>query len=170
MKKAYRNRFNYGSKFIDNNGVCVYCGNRANTLDHFVPLAVLYMMGEIGGGERVTLECCSECNKIAGSHVFKTVAEKRAYIHGNLKERYHVLLKTPEWSEDELDEMGYNLRHYITENLQCQEWIRDRLKWRNNENTAAVEIARVRSKLGAAGRNIVPQNARTKQLGKDSKE
>jgi hypothetical protein len=168
MGKSYRNRYHYGSKFIDNNGICVYCGCRANTLDHFVPLAVLYMMGDIGGGERVTLESCSECNTIAGSHVFKTVGEKRDYIHKNLEEKYHVLLKAPNWTKQELSRMGYNMRTYIESHLVYRDWIDERLTWQNVENPASAEIAKVRSKLGVHGKNTARYRAQTNQPEKDS--
>jgi hypothetical protein len=170
MKNTYRNRYDFGSRFIDNNGICVYCGSRATTLDHFVPLSVLYMLGDIGGAPRVTLECCSECNTIAGSHVFRTIGAKREYIHRNLEEKYHVLLDTPEWDDDEMSQMGYNMQVYIKSHLQFRDWIKERVQWQNKGNPAAAEIARIRSKLGASGRSTVRRAARMRKMLRDSKE
>jgi hypothetical protein len=161
MKQAYRNRFDYGSKFIDNDGICVYCGQRATSLDHFVPLSVLYMANDLGGinAERVTLECCHECNGIAGSHVFKTVAQKRVYIQENLREKYSTLLETPQWSGEELEELGYNLRQFVVSSMQSRDWIERRLQWRNSMNPAYARTAKVRSKLDAHGNGFARPSA-----------
>jgi hypothetical protein len=159
--KWYRRRFDYGNAFIDNDGLCVYCGQKASTLDHFVPLSVIYMLSDIRGvpREKITLECCSECNGIAGSNVFKSVAHKRSYIFAALREKYQRLLDTPEWSENELDELGYALRTFVAAGLQRREWIAERLKWSNKRNPAAAKVAAVRSKLIDRGASSAEKSA-----------
>lgn len=159
--KAYRNRFHYGSRFIDNDGLCVYCGVRATTLDHFVPLSVLYSVNDLGGinAERVTLEACRECNAIAGAKVFKTVAQKRMYIQARLREKNNTVLQTPQWKDEELSEMGYNMRTYIDASRQYRDWLEERLRWTNTKNPAVVEIAQVRSRLDVLGKSSALSNA-----------
>ena len=144
---------------IENDGTCVYCGQRANSLDHFVPYSVAIVLMEflpIGG--KYLLPACRECNSIAGDKVFYTVNEKRSYIQGRLKEKYSLIYDIPEWTESELEEMGYNLQTYIRSSLGSRQWIEDRIKWRNKDNPSYVKIATIRSHNLGHGRSFAQSN------------
>src|SRR4051812_16660893 len=95
-------------KFIDNGGICVYCGVRASTIDHFVPLSVvatLYSCLDVIQG-RVLVPACSDCNSIAGNNMFRTIAAKRRFIQSRLIEKNKRLLNSPRWEDEDVAELG----------------------------------------------------------------
>jgi hypothetical protein len=153
-KLAYK-RYHRFYKLVCRDKICVYCGIRSTTIDHFVPLSVVNMISDaidyIEG--KVLLPACGECNSIAAANVFRTVAAKRRFIHERLQKRYRRVLDMPVWTETELGEMDYGLRDFIQKGLRHREWIEARLKWRNTSNREAVKLAGIRSPLGANGRS-----------------
>ena len=78
---------------LDGNRVCVYCGSKTgNTWDHVYPVtsaAKLRDLGiEIDPKLKLMVRACSQCNSTAGCRLFKSFAEKRAYIRDILERRY----------------------------------------------------------------------------------
>ena len=136
--------------------VCVYCGCRSTTIDHFVPLSVIAMIadavsvGEVSG--RVLLPSCGECNRLAGNGSFVTVAAKRRYIHQKLAKRYARVLIIPDWTDAEINELSYGLAHFVRQGLEMRRWIEERLGWQNNSHREPVKLAAVRSSLAVSGR------------------
>jgi hypothetical protein len=139
---------------IENDGICVYCGQRATTWDHFVPYSVAAALMEVVKVTgRYLLPACRECNQLAGSRVYRTVAQKRRYIQRRLIDRYYALYDLPSWSQDELSELGYNLRTYVEANKQSHEWIRERVQWTSKNNPSYARIAAIRSCNAVPGRS-----------------
>lgn len=159
--KDYRRRFDYGSKFIDNNGLCVYCGARATCLDHFVPLSVLYSLsGTMDTTKsRWKLEACHECNGIVGAKVFKTFYEKINYVHKMLEDKYYKFLEMPDWGEDELSELGYGLRGFVESGINNRKFIYERLKWKTRDNPAHAILAEIRFSSTGTGNDFVIRGA-----------
>ncbi len=124
---------------------CVYCGLRATTSDHFVPISVVGMLTECASIHtgRFLLPSCGECNALAGAKLFKTVAAKRRYIHDKLRRRHKHVLAVPAWSEAELEEMSWSLADYIRKGLEQRNVLLQRLAWRNTSNSSFVQIARI---------------------------
>lgn len=60
-----------------------------------------------------TVPACTECNSTAGANVFATIAEKRAAIHDRYRRKYAKLLASQFWTEQELSELGYELRSRV---------------------------------------------------------
>jgi len=50
----------------------------------------------------------------------------------------------PEWSEEELAELGYELRIKITQDQEKKRWLLDRLAWRNHFRRKTVSTTPVR--------------------------
>lgn len=139
---------------------CVYCGLRATTSDHFVPLSVVQMLAackeNVGG--KFLLPSCGECNVIAADRVFPTVAAKRRFIHERLRKKYRSVLAMPNWSDEEREELGWALQTSVNAGMAQKNVLIQRLAWRNTSNSSFVDIARIRSTLLAGGRNGVPSN------------
>jgi 5-methylcytosine-specific restriction endonuclease McrA len=146
-------RYNKLYRLVADDDICVYCGVPADTLDHFVPLSILPMVGEVYGriGRQFLVPACKECNCTAGSKVFKTVGAKRRYIQSRLRAKNRSLLSTPYWSEAEVAALGYNLAIKISQSAIHKTWIEARLRWRNTSNKDAVSIARIRSGFRVTG-------------------
>lgn len=114
-------------------------------MDHFVPVSVAFVLQDLTDFTgRFLLPACQECNNLAGSTVFGTVAAKRTYIQTRLKDRYHSIYYMPNWSEEELDEMGRGLDGYIRTSQLYREWIHRRINWRNKDNPAYARIVGIR--------------------------
>ena len=138
------NRFHSCYPLIDNGGICVYCGVRADTLDHFVPTsitkALMSCTSIVPMGGMVKVPACRECNSIAGAILFKTIAAKRRHIQEHLRCKYSSYLETPDWSEEELDDLGRSLRERVEAGLKVRRWVTERLAWRNTSNAAHANL------------------------------
>lgn len=130
---------------IPNEGVCVYCGERATEEDHFVPVSVASAMTGIMWvtSGRVLVPSCTSCNRIAGNKPFKSIGAKRRYIQAQLRRKYRKLLDTPAWLPSELAELDYSLRSAVQAKQLERIVIQRRLEWRNKYNPNAAQIASV---------------------------
>jgi hypothetical protein len=61
----------------------------------------------------VIVDCRHECNNLAGAAPHKTVDDRRAYLKRKLRSRYKKLLNAAVWSEEELAELGPNIRRQV---------------------------------------------------------
>lgn len=140
---------------------CIYCGLRATTKDHFVPISVVAMLAAANAPVtgKFLLPCCGECNSIASNSVFRTVAAKRRYIHDRLRRKYAAVLGMPEWSERERDELGWTLRSHIEAGMAQKSVLEQRLAWRNTSVSCHVDIAKIRFGLLARGQSFARENA-----------
>lgn len=114
--------------------LCVYCGEPANGRDHVIPRAFQQRIEDFGWAKRrkLIVPACGECNSTAGSKVFLTLREKRRYIHDRYRERYRKLLEAPNWTQEEIDELGPTLRTTVVRSQHAKDLIRARLAWRRS--------------------------------------
>ena len=117
--------------------VCYYCGVLADTVDHVVPRHLLERAGAAGislaAVYRVRLwevPACRECNCLIGGAIFKTIKERVAYVKMRIRKRYSRLLRMPQWTEEELEEVGPGMRGFVANAQARRQYIRDRLAWR----------------------------------------
>ena len=153
----YRKDLNFGYDFIDNDGICVYCGEQATTEDHIMPLYVAYMTGDIGiiTKSKVLLPACQECNALAGTKIFNKFTERKKYIQLRIKQRNKKLLSTKGWTIDELSQLGNTLRQFIENSIHLQSNVKKRIQWQNRDNPAYALIAKLDLKLVKIGKNSV---------------
>ncbi len=154
-------RFHRTYRFIENERICVYCGARATTIDHFAPLSVVSILSDIATRKdgRYLLPACGECNSTASNRMFRTVAAKRRYISDRYREKYRRVLAAPVWEQREIDEIGYELRSVIEKNERLRAYISARIQWRNTSNRSCVELAQIRFTSAAIGSASVLSNA-----------
>ncbi len=103
------------------NDPCVYCGEHSYEWEHVIPYSF--------GLPTCLVRACPECNRLAGSEIFPTIYAKQGFIKDKLLTRHQKLLRSPDWSEDELDEMGYGLRSYIQRGAYEKDRLLARLEW-----------------------------------------
>jgi hypothetical protein len=84
-----------------------------------------------------TLPCCGDCNFVSGSRIFWRITAKRRYIQDRLRERFKHLLGAPFWDDEELNELGPNLRQYVIAKDIHAERIRRRIRWPRDRSRAA---------------------------------
>lgn len=116
--------------------VCVYCGVLADSEDHVVPRHLLSRAGELGLDlSRVmrmrtwTHPACRECNSMLSGRLFATIAERRRAAHAGIRRKYASYLRVPDWTDDELDEMGPKAQREIVAAMAIRDWVRQRLRW-----------------------------------------
>jgi hypothetical protein len=118
---------------------CYYCGSPANTVDHVVPRSLLADLAALSDeavtavlvhpGRTMTVPACRECNCLLGSQYFSTLAARKAWLKERLRRRYRRVLQMPDWAEEELEELRYNLRVAIEASLARRDTVRQRLRW-----------------------------------------
>ena len=154
-------RFHRFYKVITRERVCVYCGVRATTTDHFVPISVVAILRD--AMDYITglalVPSCGECNSFASDSIFPTIAAKRRFIQNKIRRKYAGVLAMPHWQAHELAEVGYALQHHILSGMAQKEWVIQRLQWKNSMTSEPVLLAKLRSNLAVSGRNTVARHA-----------
>ena len=117
---------------------CYYCGLPGNTIDHVIPTSILNMLDR--GSDPITYEefikyrklkvpCCLECNNFLGSTYQKTIKERKIFLKKQLKRRYRKILKMPNWTQAEINELQPTLRSHVLAGLYERDLIRQRIAW-----------------------------------------
>lgn len=154
-------RFNKFYSFVKNNDICIYCGLVADTGDHFVPLFIIHIIAanieKIKG--RILIPACRECNSTAGAKAFSSIGAKRRYISERYKKKYLKLLNSPDWNEQELNELGYVLQTKIRGQMALKTVMKERLRWQNKQNRRAVKLVEIALLSGAFGNGSALRNA-----------
>ena len=110
---------------------CYYCGCPATTIDHIPPQSVrpdLISLG-ITKWDFIEVEACHECNCALGARALWTLPKRKEFMKDWIRRRYAKYLAMPEWSENELKELGYNLESSVTSGQIIARLTRQRLKW-----------------------------------------
>ena len=115
---------------------CYYCGQKADSIDHVIPQAMLRQLAALSD-EQITKSvlrkralkvwACRECNCLASDSIQDSLVERRQFVKKKLIKRYRKILALPKWSEDELGELGYVLRQHIELHAKIQEYIKARI-------------------------------------------
>lgn len=100
---------------------CIYCGETAECDDHFPPLSA--------GLRGFLLPACKECNALAGTDHPHNFSARAALVHAKIRNKYKRLVDTPNWSEDELKELGKNLKSSVKSWAGRREALLRRLAW-----------------------------------------
>lgn len=124
--------------------LCTYCGIVCDTIDHVVPQHLLKSaesseldLSGVMRMQRWEVPSCRECNSAIGGKIFKTLAERRKYAKDHIRKKYASYLRTPNWTEEELDELGPNMKREVIRATQ----VKGRLAWTNGVKTMEIEQA-----------------------------
>jgi len=109
---------------------CSYCGQDSDCRDHVIPL--VYFGGIRSRSFNSTrywlTPACWVCNTLAGSAVFFTIPDKAKYIKQRFLIKYRKILRTPEWTEQELKQVSYKLRVQIFNSLVAKRVALEKIK------------------------------------------
>lgn len=128
-RRLNHSRFHWKYERVWSSERCYYCGQLAGTVDHVPPLSVYSALPNRDEYQPKLVSCCSECNSLLGASPLLTLGRRRVYIRKALKHRYRKILSAPDWSEEELDELGPNLRSACWAMQQQKLILKARLKW-----------------------------------------
>lgn len=114
---------------------CVYCGEPADSDEHFPP--------QSHSDHGYILRACVECNTIATDKWPDLFDKRVAYVKAQLRKRNAKLLRTPEWTTDELSALGHGLRTEVLRCLPRLATIKQRLAWNAAAYIASVDHSSV---------------------------
>lgn len=127
--------------------ICAYCGIIADSIDHLVPRHLLSRaeesmldLSKIYRLQKWTLPACRECNSAIGGRIFPSIKERRKCAQDYIRKKYKRILEMPEWTEEELMEMGPIAQRDILMELEKKRVLKERLAFRGSVNYA-IEIS-----------------------------
>jgi hypothetical protein len=112
-------------------GVCVYCGETADSVDHLLP------RGFTGDADRLrvpVVPACRECNSLLGDVYMPDIFDRRDYVHNKLKNKYKKYQNVMHWGESDLKAFGRQMRSMIVKQMREGDRLRARLSWPNKNN------------------------------------
>ncbi len=118
---------------------CYYCGLPADAIDHTIPQGLLKIMELLDDDVSEALlkelpwltqvPSCGQCNSVLGSRIFPTMRERKEAVKSYLRKRYARILKTPLWTEEEIDDLGYNLKRMVQNRQNLKQVVAQRIRW-----------------------------------------
>lgn len=107
-------------------GVCVYCGMPAGTKDHLIPRP---WTGDARRSSVAVVPSCAECNSWIGASGEASIAGRRKIAHASLRKAKRQELAAPEWTSDDLAELGPALRQHVQAKQRARLATLARLAW-----------------------------------------
>ena len=108
---------------------CIYCGAPANVRDHVRPVShYLPSRNRVSWRRDLVVPCCRDCNASAGSQGGDSIQTKARYLLVRLRQRKAAILRTPDWDEADLAELGHNLGTYTRSALTEKKTVQERLR------------------------------------------
>ena len=115
---------------------CIYCGGPKECLDHVFPVSIASGLKLSAQGVKKVLfqglnviPCCNSCNLIAGDRHLTKILDKRHYIQKKLKQNYYKKLRTVNWDDDEIQELGKNMKEHVKKMINDRVNIENRILW-----------------------------------------
>jgi|CryBogDrversion2_4_1035264.scaffolds.fasta_scaffold54097_1 hypothetical protein len=84
---------------------CVYCGQHAQSDEHFPP--------DSWGRRGFLFPCCKECNNFASTKYPTNFVKRVAYVKEKIAKKHKKALDLPVWTQDDLDELEGNLKRSV---------------------------------------------------------
>ena len=113
-------------KLMYPHGICVYCGKRAGTRDHIMPVT---WTGKSHRKSVLTVPACGECNSIIGADFAPTITERRTLAHAGIRRKYKATLRTHDFTAEDLEEFEGALRIEVEGALVAKQFVLERLSW-----------------------------------------
>lgn len=104
---------------------CFYCYDVAQCRDHILP--VFYRKGKRRYGGQETVKCCNECNSFLSNNKFNNIWDRIDFLIIKYKKKYGLTKGEIYWSEEDLEELGHNLRSHIQQKQSKKERAKEKL-------------------------------------------
>lgn len=101
--------------------LCACCGEYASVPDHRPPRK--WRLG------RTDVPSCTQCLMLVLSHRCDSLRMKRERVAMGLRRRYHDELNRPEWTEEELAELGYALQRDVRSRQELRDVVMARISF-----------------------------------------
>jgi hypothetical protein len=113
---------------------CLYCGDPALDDDHTIPISYASKIVDMGMIDSLKDKCfivpsCKACNRSLSDKVFPSLQERINYVKSILKAKYGSLRMLPEWTDEEIYELGYSLRDFIEKGEALRRRFEARVFW-----------------------------------------
>ena len=118
------NRVNINSKY------CYACGVDADDVDEF-PKA---------GNSGLYIPCCVDCRKLAGNKCGDDLLERAKYIQERIRKKYEKYLRSPEWSDGELEEMSDKFAREFKGFSRLSRQVRIRASWNYKRHISQLDV------------------------------
>jgi Zn-finger protein len=113
---------------------CFYCGCTPNSQDHVIPWSMMYSVEKHKGSDKgPRTPACMNCNLVLQSSFFDTLHERCSYVKKYLSNKHSKLLKTEDWSKDELKDVQGKLKNYIIDQQNLKKEVEPRVLWQNSK-------------------------------------
>ena len=89
---------------------CNYCDDISVARDHVIPRVY---SGVTSFAKKHVVPVCVECNSLLSSRVFDSMEERCAYLYKKVSHRHKKLLASPDWTKEELEDIGESLIPHI---------------------------------------------------------
>ena len=121
MVKIEKKEFLPRIQWILDKGLCVYCGEVSEEIEHVVP--------RCSNLPTYTVKSCGECNRLASGVVVTGLRDKLELIRSKRKKKYRKLLSLPEWDEAEIKELAGSLQTHVRALVRSKEIVSAQLSW-----------------------------------------
>jgi hypothetical protein len=114
---------------------CTYCGAwDGDNQDHIVPVSYNQNVSRVGGRRKGvsyknTVPCCKECNSLLSDRLYFSIPSRAAYLLGTYERRYKKLLSQPDWSNEEIEELGPSMRTSTIQSMKDKNEVRRQLEF-----------------------------------------
>lgn len=88
---------------------CVYCGDYYACDDHYIPRSREATNRDSSSGCNNTVACCSMCNQLLNDVGLYSITERAGYLMGRYHNKYADVIYMPEWSDNDINELGDSL-------------------------------------------------------------
>lgn len=117
-------------------GVCVYCGEYADTRDHLLPVT---HTGKAVRRHVLTVPACRQCNSFIGDASAPSITERRAIAHSSLRRKRFRVLQSFDYTDDELEEFGHSMRSSVLRAREEKDRMLRRLAFPGDDDTYDLE-------------------------------
>ena len=124
-RQSHRERHHHESKYWFTGGArsdegwveCIYCGLPSNQRDHVPPLSRVEQYQQIGLKQEfyIKVPSCAECNHMASDFLQDSIFDRIEFVKDKIARKSSRLLRSAEWSDKELEELGPILRSQVAE-------------------------------------------------------
>lgn len=115
-------------------GICTYCGDTGNSIDHVIPVSYfddnIKRSGKLNS-KGIRTHSCSDCNSILNDKYFESFYERCQYVNKRIQQRFKKIINLPPWSPEEFAKLGKNIKASLGEKLNLKGVVLERLRWQS---------------------------------------
>ena len=123
---------------------CTYCGEPADTIDHFPPLSRVSDYQAVDEtGIYIKFPACRQCNSIAADTLDDSFLDRIERVKDRLARKYARFIRPPaaEWSQQDLDELDLNLRSAVLADSKKRDIYLSRIEYYDSVDLLLTQIA-----------------------------